>query len=273
MQIEVEKFLAVSTKNNYITTPESCIGRRPMICDSNISYNRRFFCERAVIAGKKEIKKECKFTVKKMKNETIVMRVDSNRFMLSTIGEEIYLHCGVTKSTRGEGVYQILLGMNCRMTGQGFRIHSIEEKSRRLNMTSETIIISETDTMNTFQSEHIRQLTKVFNYRKLEEIQGVSLENIEDMTGSYEDINGNGIFHAGGILFDVIIFIIVICLTYLFIKRTTQPCSCVQKRKYQNNHSEGDDLPIECDVPIVKKSSNKTKGRLFETVEMTELKT
>ena len=143
----------------------------------------------------------------------------------------------------------------------------------RLNMTSETIIISETNTMNTFQSEHIRQLTKVFNYRKLEEIQGVSLENIEDMTGSYEDINGNGIFHAGGILFDVIIFIIVICLTYFIIKGRLNRCSCVQKRKYQNNHSERYDLPIECDVPIVKKSLNKTKGRLFETVEMTELKT
>ena len=247
-----------------------------MICDSNISYNRRFFCERAVIAGKKEIKKECKFTVKKTNNGTIVMRVDSNRFMLSTIGEEIYLHCGgdkINSRILKEGVYQILIGMNCRMTGQSFRIHSIVEKSRRLNMTSETIIISETDTMNTFQSEHIRQLTKVFNYRKLEEIQGVSLENIEDMTGSYEDINGNDIFHAGGILFDVIIFIIVICLTYLFIKRTTHHCSCVQKRKHQNDNAEGDDLPIECDVHIVKKSSNKTKGRLFETIEMTELKT
>ena len=94
MQIEVDKFLAISTKNNYITTPESCIGRTPMICDSNISYNRRFFCECAVIAGKKEIKKECKFTVKKMKNETIMMRVDSNRFMLSTKGEDINVHLG-----------------------------------------------------------------------------------------------------------------------------------------------------------------------------------
>ena len=99
------------------------------------------------------------------------------------------------------------------------------------------------------------------------------MENIEDMTGSYEDINGNDIFHAGGILFDVIIFIIVICLTYLFIKRTTHHCSCVQKRKHKNDNAEGDDLPIECDVHIVKKSSNKTKGRLFETIEMTELKT
>ena len=148
-----------------------------MICDSNISYNRRFFCERAVIAGKKEIKKQCKFTVKKMKNETIVMRVDSNRFMLSTKGEEIYLHCGgdkINSRILKEGIYHILLDMNCRMTGQGFRIHSIVEKLRRLNMTSETVIISETDTMNTFQSEHIRLLTDVFNYRKLEEIQGVS---------------------------------------------------------------------------------------------------
>ena len=93
------------------------------------------------------------------------------------------------------------------------------------------------------------------------------------MTGSYEDINGNDIFHAGGILFDVIIFIIVICLTYLFIQRTTHHCSCVQKRKHKNDNAEGDDLPIECDVHIVKKSSNKTKGRLFETIEMTELKT
>ena len=67
MEIEVEHILAVRTKNNYIIAPEACIGSAPMICDSNISYNKRFICERSVIAGNEISKKNCKFTAKKEK--------------------------------------------------------------------------------------------------------------------------------------------------------------------------------------------------------------
>ena len=67
MEIEVEHILAVRTKNNYIIAPEACIGSAPMICDSNISYNKRFICERSVIAGNEISKKNCKFTAKKRK--------------------------------------------------------------------------------------------------------------------------------------------------------------------------------------------------------------
>ena len=95
MEIEVEHILAVRTKYNYIIAPEACIGSAPMICDSNISYNKRFICERSVIAGNEISKKNCKFTAKKKKaEETIVMRVGENEFIVSTMGEEVYFHYG-----------------------------------------------------------------------------------------------------------------------------------------------------------------------------------
>ena len=72
----------------------------PMICDSNISYNKRFICECSVIAGNEIAKKNCKFTAKKTE-ETIVMRVGENEFIVSTMGEEVYFHCGKKKPTRG----------------------------------------------------------------------------------------------------------------------------------------------------------------------------
>ena len=74
----------------------------PMICDSNISYNKRFICERSVIAGNEISKKNCKFTAKKKNaEETIVMRVGENEFIVSTMGEEVYFHCEKIKPTRG----------------------------------------------------------------------------------------------------------------------------------------------------------------------------
>ena len=42
-------------------------------------------------------------------------------------------------------------------------------------MTSEKVIIKEIETMNTFQTQHIKKLNKVFNNKKLEEIKGISI--------------------------------------------------------------------------------------------------
>ena len=77
------------------------------------------------------------------------------------------------------------------------------------------------------------------------------------MTNINDDINGNGV----GVVFDVIIFIIVICLSLCIIKGPFNHCSCIHTRMYRNDEPEegGDDLPIECDETIVKKGSNKNQ--------------
>ena len=74
-----------------------------VIADNEISYNN------------------CKFIAKKIKaEEENVMRVDANKFIVSTIGEEVYFHCAKDKINSRKlekGVYKINIGTHCWMIG------------------------------------------------------------------------------------------------------------------------------------------------------------
>ena len=273
IEIEVESILGVSTKNNYIMTPESCIGRRPMICDSNISYNKRYNCERSVIAGNSLSRNECKFTVKKnTRKGTIVMRVDKNRFIVSTEGEEIYFHCRnnkINSKRLRQGVYMIHLGRRCWITGNGFRIQSIVEKLVDINMTSENVIIKEIETMNTFQTQHIKKLKNVFNNRKLEEIKGISIDNIDERTDSSENSD-----RLVSWLRDAVICTVVILLVIYIFKGPINLKTCVKKCKRKEIEADGNDLHTNT-VPLERKKNQELELNdwKFDGGETTRVKT
>ena len=74
---------------------------------------------------------KCKITSKlHILLSMIIMIADFNRFIVSTIGENIYFHCGnekISSMTIEKGVYQILIGKNGWITGNEFIIKFIVE--------------------------------------------------------------------------------------------------------------------------------------------------
>ena len=123
--------------------------------------------------------------------------------------------------------------------------------------------------MNTFRTEHIDKLLKAFEYKKLGRISGVSLDNIDEKTNL--DNTKMSIFHAGNMIFNLILTIVILCLTIYIIKGPLKCCSCETTRKRRCNAESIVDLPSTIPTPVRKKSPIQTKKRQeFETMEMTK---
>ena len=79
------------------------------------------------------------------------------------------------------------------------------------------------------------------------------------------------IFHAGNIIFNLILTIVILCLTIYIIKGPLKCYSCETTRRFRCNAESMVDLPSTIPTTERKKSPIQTKKRQeFETMEMTK---
>ncbi len=137
IQILTESDIALNTRSGEIFYPKNCIGHTPMVCTPSALYNdERLSCPRGIINGHDDLRESCRVRVTSVHSPRTDIDILFDRIHIVVTAGEFYLvHCSDTPEERHKlppGAYRLTVKKQCSISGKGWSINGILEKSSRV---------------------------------------------------------------------------------------------------------------------------------------------
>ena len=140
-QIREHGDFGYNTANGDLFVATSCLGTEPKVCESGPLYSdgtAALPCIRGILTSNARLTGKCKIDIS-TQTQTIIYPLQDNEYVVSSFGESLTTRClgrSAIQTKIQQGIHQIHVNHSCSISGTGWLLSSILQKSLKVRLIS-----------------------------------------------------------------------------------------------------------------------------------------